>query len=103
MNKIQELLAVNMKKARQTLGYSQMKLAEICNLSTSFIAEIETGIRHNDGVIYKNNHNSFFIWVVCTEEKRIKLFQQFLTNVNGNRQFIEEEYVLIVKPETIDY
>ena len=24
-------------------------------------------IRHNDGIIYKNNHNCFFIWVVCTE------------------------------------
>lgn len=43
MNKIQELLLVNMKRVRQRLGYSQMKLAEICNLSTSFIAEIETG------------------------------------------------------------
>ena len=53
-------------------------------------------IRHNDGVIYKNNHNSFFIWGGCTEEKRIKLFQQFLTDKNGD--FIEEEYVLIAKP-----
>ncbi len=52
-------------------------------------------IRHNNGVIYKNNHNSFFIWVVCTEENNIELFQQFLTN--ANRQFIEEEYVLIAK------
>ena len=55
-------------------------------------------IRHKNGMIYKNNHNRFFVWVVCTEENRIDLFQQFLTNANGNRQFIEEEYVLIAKP-----
>jgi len=43
MNKVQELLVLNMKNARQRFGYSQMKLAEVCNLSTSFIAEIESG------------------------------------------------------------
>jgi len=43
MEKLQELLLINMKKARQELGYSQMRLAELCNLSTGFIADIETG------------------------------------------------------------
>ena len=43
MDKIQQLLATNIKLARQKLGYSQMKLAEISDLSTGFIAEIEVG------------------------------------------------------------
>ncbi len=55
-------------------------------------------IRHNGGMIYKNNHNSFYVWVVCTEENNIELFQQYLKDANENREFIEEEYVLIAKP-----
>ncbi len=38
---VQTLLATNMKNARKRLGYSQMKLAELCNVSTSYIGEIE--------------------------------------------------------------
>ena len=53
-------------------------------------------IRHNGGMIYKNNHNRFFVWVVCTEENNIELFRQYLKD--ANRDFIEEEYVLIAKP-----
>ncbi len=54
-------------------------------------------IRHNGGTIYKSNNNSFFVWIVCTEEDNIELFQQYLKD--ANRDFIEEEYVLIAKPE----
>jgi len=43
MTKLQAAFAGNIKKARTKLGYSQMRLAELCNLSTSFIGEIETG------------------------------------------------------------
>jgi len=43
MNHIQELLAKNLKSARERLGYTQMKLAELSNISPSFIGEIETG------------------------------------------------------------
>lgn len=43
MNRINELLSTNMKKARKTLGMSQLKLAEACGVSTSFIGEIEIG------------------------------------------------------------
>jgi transcriptional regulator with XRE-family HTH domain len=43
MSKIQELLAANVKRSRKRLGFSQMRLAEICNLSTSYIGEIELG------------------------------------------------------------
>jgi transcriptional regulator with XRE-family HTH domain len=43
MNNIQELLAKNLKSARERLGYTQMKLAELSNISTSFIGEIENG------------------------------------------------------------
>lgn len=43
MDEVQESLIRNMKRARSALGYSQMKLAELCDLSAGFIAEIETG------------------------------------------------------------
>lgn len=46
MNKVQKLLLTNMKDTKRKLGYSQIKLAELCNLSTSFIAEIETGKKY---------------------------------------------------------
>ncbi len=35
------ILAGNVKRARFRLGYSQMKLAELCGVSTSFIGDIE--------------------------------------------------------------
>ncbi|HUX20175.1 MAG TPA: helix-turn-helix transcriptional regulator [Spirochaetia bacterium] len=43
MTKIQEILRTNVKRARKELGYSQMKLAELCGMSTSFLGEIELG------------------------------------------------------------
>lgn len=45
MNKIQSVLAINIKEYRYNLKYSQMRLAEIANVSTSLIASIETGVR----------------------------------------------------------
>jgi transcriptional regulator with XRE-family HTH domain len=43
MDRVQKALIENMKRFRKALGYSQMRMAELCDLSTSFIAEIETG------------------------------------------------------------
>ena len=43
MNEINRLLAANMKKARNLLGYSQLKLAELCDLSPSYVGDIEIG------------------------------------------------------------
>jgi transcriptional regulator with XRE-family HTH domain len=43
MSKVQDLLATNVKLARKRLGLSQMRLAEMCHLSTSYIGEIELG------------------------------------------------------------
>ena len=54
-------------------------------------------IRHKNGMIYKNNNNSFFIWVECAEEDNIEMFQNYLKDPNEYSQFIEEEYVLIAK------
>ncbi len=42
MVKLQEILARNLRRARKELQLSQMRLAELCNVSTSFIGEIET-------------------------------------------------------------
>ncbi len=43
MTKIQNIIIENLKNYRKSAGLSQAKLAEKCNLSTSFIAEIEMG------------------------------------------------------------
>jgi len=43
MTRLQEILRTNVRRARKSLGYSQMKLAELCNVSTSFVGEIELG------------------------------------------------------------
>jgi transcriptional regulator with XRE-family HTH domain len=43
MDRVQKALMANMKKIRREAGLSQMKLAELSDLSTSFIAEIEGG------------------------------------------------------------
>lgn len=43
MNRIQSLLSENMRINRKRLGYSQMKLGELANLSPSFICDVETG------------------------------------------------------------
>jgi transcriptional regulator with XRE-family HTH domain len=42
MDRVQKALVANIKRIRKLMGYSQMKLAEMCGLSTGFIAEIET-------------------------------------------------------------
>jgi len=43
VDRVQKALIANMRRFREELSYSQMKMAELCNLSASFIAEIETG------------------------------------------------------------
>ncbi len=43
MTTIQSLLAANLKDARNKLGLSQLKLAEKCGISTSFLGEMEIG------------------------------------------------------------
>ena len=46
MTEIQRILLTNIKKYRSRLNYSQMKLAELCGVSTSFIGEIEIGRKY---------------------------------------------------------
>ncbi len=46
MTEIQRILLTNIKKYRSKLNYSQMKLAELCGVSTSFIGEIEIGRKY---------------------------------------------------------
>ena len=45
MLEIQRLLANNVRAARKALGYSQMKLAELCGVSANYIGVIEIGER----------------------------------------------------------
>jgi transcriptional regulator with XRE-family HTH domain len=45
MTDIRQLLAVNMKTYRKTLGLSQTKLAEKIDTASNYIAMIETGKR----------------------------------------------------------
>ena len=42
---VREILATNIKRYRQALGYSQMQLAEQADISTSHVASIETGTK----------------------------------------------------------
>ena len=46
MNELNRLLAANIKKARNFLGYSQLKLAELCKLSPSYVGDIEIGKKY---------------------------------------------------------
>ena len=43
MLKVQQILANNVKLARKRIGITQMRLAELARLSTSFVGEIELG------------------------------------------------------------
>jgi transcriptional regulator with XRE-family HTH domain len=43
MTRVQELLIMNLKKARNRLGYSQMVLAEQAGISLGFLVDIEAG------------------------------------------------------------
>ena len=58
MTIIQKALLRNMKEGRKVLGYSQMKLAELCGVSTSFIGEIEIGRKFPVGVHAAKNLQS---------------------------------------------
>ena len=40
---LRDIFIKNLKKFRKEKSYSQMKLAEKCNISTSYIGEIEIG------------------------------------------------------------
>jgi len=42
---IQELFIINLKAYRKRRGISQMQLADLCDSSTGYIGEIETGKR----------------------------------------------------------
>ncbi len=76
MNKLNQLLLMNMKDARQKLRYSQMRLAEICNISTSFIAEIETG----------KKFPSSSTLLRISEALGLKPYQLFMEKVEENQE-----------------
>ena len=46
MTEIQRILLTNIKKYRSRRKYSQMKLAELCDVSPSYIGEIEIGRKY---------------------------------------------------------
>jgi transcriptional regulator with XRE-family HTH domain len=43
MTKVQDLMIINLKRARSRLGYSQMMLAEAAGISLGYIGDIEAG------------------------------------------------------------
>ena len=49
-DRVREILAANIRNYREAFGYSQMKLAEIAGLSTSYIAAMETGSKYPSSV-----------------------------------------------------
>ena len=46
MTKIQEILSYNIKKHREKLGLSQFKLAQLADISQSFLNCIESGTKY---------------------------------------------------------
>jgi transcriptional regulator with XRE-family HTH domain len=42
---LKQVFVQNLKEFRKKEGYSQMKLAEYCNTTTSYIGHIETGLK----------------------------------------------------------
>ena len=46
MTEIQRILLTNIKKYRSRRKYTQMKLAELCDVSPSYIGEIEIGRKY---------------------------------------------------------
>lgn len=46
MTEIQRILLTNIKKYRSRRKYTQMKLAELCDVSSSYIGEIEIGRKY---------------------------------------------------------
>jgi transcriptional regulator with XRE-family HTH domain len=42
---LKQVFIINLKKYRNSKGFSQMKLAELCDTSPNYIAEIEIGRR----------------------------------------------------------
>jgi transcriptional regulator with XRE-family HTH domain len=75
MNKIQEILRANVKRVRKELGYSQMKLAELCNVSTSFIGEIELGKKFPSAETLQK----------LSDALRLRPFQLFLEDADWRR------------------
>jgi len=45
MTELRKILGMNMKAYRAELGYSQVKLAELVDTATNYIAQIENGKR----------------------------------------------------------
>ena len=43
--KLQHIFITNLKKRRKELGFSQMKLSEMCNTTSNYIGQIEMGRR----------------------------------------------------------
>ena len=54
MTEIQRILLKNIKKYRSRHKYSQMKLAELCGVSTSYIGEIEIGRKYPSAKTLEN-------------------------------------------------
>jgi transcriptional regulator with XRE-family HTH domain len=42
---LKQVFVQNLKEFRKKKGYSQMKLAEYCDTTTSYIGHIETGLK----------------------------------------------------------
>ncbi len=79
MTRIQELLARNIKHARTRLGLSQMRLAELCGVSTSFIGEIETGRKYPSAVTLQKLCDALGLepYQILYDEERWEVFDKF--------------------------
>ena len=73
---IREILAANIKRYRQALGFSQMKLAEKAGISTSLVASIETGKKFPSSTSLNKLRKAF----------NVEIHQLFLPETDSSNQ-----------------
>lgn len=85
MADLKEILAQNIKAARERLDYSQAKLAELAGVSVAFIGEIEIGRKspslENVGNIAEALNMQVFQLFLEEEPKEIVNRQSLFTNL----------------------
>jgi transcriptional regulator with XRE-family HTH domain len=96
MTNIQEILRANVRRARKELGYSQMKLAELCGVSTSFLGEIELGRKFPSAQTLQKLADALGLrpFQLFLEEEEWERFEKYnvLTNLFRElRQRLDEE------------
>lgn len=108
MNKIipfRQLIAANIRKGRLRMGFTQYKLAESCNLSPSYLAELESGKKFPSlqTLLYISESLELQPYQLFLKEEEEKIFDKYSLTVsliskikktiNKNLDEIKEAYL----------